>query len=228
MQAVKLIRRMVAIAANQISSHLVYCLVSLAHSKSEDRILRAYLATLCELSVLNPELFIECGGVGVIAQNALETQTPRIAESLIGTLLHLLERPHTRRVASIPLDSFAAAYCEASYHKVAEKKGGMRESNKRSSVTIMSVLKSWPGIIEFCNPHNPTGLKAIIDMLYINQAEARKAILDLIYEAVGQTKPPPTDDYAVALQVVDPADFQVSSFTAKDDETLTKRTSLVW
>lgn len=74
----------------------------------------------------------------------------------------------------------------------------------------MSILKSWAGIIEFCNPRNISGLKAIINILYLNQTDVRKAILDLLYEVIGVQPPMWTADYATALSVLDPADFQDS------------------
>lgn len=77
-----------------------------------------------------------------------------------------------------------------------------------SRIALLSVLKSFAGIIEFCNPNNTSGLKAIIDVLYLNQVEVRKAILDLLYELIGLPTPQWTDDYSIALAVVDPADFQ--------------------
>lgn len=74
----------------------------------------------------------------------------------------------------------------------------------------MSVLRSWAGTIEFCDPNKPSGLKAIVDVLYLNQLEVRKAILDLLYELLSLPQPVWTDEYSVALAVVDPADYQDS------------------
>lgn len=40
-------------------------------------------------------------------------------------------------------------------------------------LALLSVLRSWTGTIEFCNPSKPSGLKAIVDTLYLNQMEVR-------------------------------------------------------
>lgn len=69
------------------------------------------------------------------------------------------------------------------------------------------MLKSWAGTIEFCNPNKASGLKAIIDILYLNQLEVRRAILDLLYELIGLPQPVWTDEYAVALSVIDPSEY---------------------
>lgn len=62
--------------------------------------------------VLNPEMFISCGGVSAVIRNLLECQMPRITESLCGVLLFLLNNPVTRSKAGICLQSLAAPYCD--------------------------------------------------------------------------------------------------------------------
>lgn len=42
-----------------------------------------------------------------------------------------------------------------------------------SRLALLSVLRSWAGTIEFCDPNKPSGLKAIVDILYLNQLEVR-------------------------------------------------------
>lgn len=211
-QALKLVRKMLAVSPDIICPVLVRCLVALGESGVEhgDRMLRACLACLCEFGVLNPTLLIICGGVSVITRNVLECHSPRIAESLCGVLLHLLEWPHTRNIAGVRLDCLAAPYCDFTYRL------GIMDKNKDardlrftcSRLALLSVLRSWAGTIEFCDPNKPSGLKAIVDVLYLNQLEVRKAILDLLYELLGLPQPVWTDEYSVALQVVDPADYQ--------------------
>ncbi|XP_053682503.1 rapamycin-insensitive companion of mTOR [Sabethes cyaneus] len=220
-QALKLIRKQLVIAPELVSPAAVRCLVSLGESGAEDRavnvdredrMLRACLATLCEIGVLNSKLLIVCGGVSVITRNVLECHSPRIAESLCGVLLHLLEWPKTRQIAGVRLDCLAAPYCDFTYRL------GIMDKNKDardlrftcSRLALLSVLRSWAGTLEFCNPAKPSGLKAIIDILYLNQLEVRKAVLDLLYELLGLPQPVWTDEYSVAFSVVDPAEFQDS------------------
>ncbi|XP_065084940.1 rapamycin-insensitive companion of mTOR [Ochlerotatus camptorhynchus] len=220
-QALKLVRKQLMVAPEFVSPAVVRCLVSLGESGAEertvrmdreDRMLRACLATLCEFGVLNPRLLIVCGGVSVITRNVLECHSPRIAESLCGVLLHLLEWPKTRQIAGVRLDCLGAPYCDFTYRL------GIMDKNKDardlrftcSRLALLSVLRSWAGTIEFCNPAKPSGLKAIIDILYLNQLEVRKAVLDLLYELLGLPQLVWTDEYSVALSVVDPAEYQDS------------------
>lgn len=86
--------------------------------------LRACLACLCEIGVLNPTLLITCGGVNSITRNVLECHSPRIAESLCGVLLHLLEWPYTREMAGVRLDCLATPYCDFTYRP------GIMDKNK--------------------------------------------------------------------------------------------------
>ncbi|EAA04894.6 AGAP001035-PA [Anopheles gambiae str. PEST] len=207
LQALKLVRRMLVVAPEELQPALVRCLVALCE---KDRLLRCCLATLCEVGVLNPLLLIECGGVGVITRSVLECHSPRIAESLCGVLLYLLEWPQTRDIAGVRLDCFAAPYCDFTYRI------GILDRNKDardlrftcSRLALLSVLRSWAGTIEFCDPHRPSGLRAFIDILYLNQLEIRKVVLDLLYELIGLPQPVWTDEYSVAMAAVDPAEYQ--------------------
>lgn len=82
------------------------------------------------LGVVNTSLFIETGGVAAITRNLLECQTPKIAESLCGVLLFLLDKPSTRNQAAIDLHSIAAPYCDFHY------KHGLKDKDKFVSVAI--------------------------------------------------------------------------------------------
>lgn len=108
---------MLAVAPRAISPIVVRSLVALGDSVTDDgdRMLRACLAILCEFGVLHPRALIMCGGVSAITRNVLECHSPRIAESLVGVLLHLLDSPETRRMAGVRLDCLAAPYCDFTY-----------------------------------------------------------------------------------------------------------------
>lgn len=211
-QAFKLIRKILLICPKNFDVTLVRTLVSLANGVGEDkdRMLRVCLAALCELGILNSDLFISCGGVAAITRNILECQMPRIVECLCGVLLHLLDKSPTRNFAGIDLHCLAAPYCDFHYrHAWMDKNRDERELRFNCSrLALLSVLRSWPGILQFCSPANTSGLQAIVDVLYLNQLEVRKAVLDLLYELLGLPQPEWTDEYSVALNAVDPSDPQ--------------------
>lgn len=206
---------MILICPEQLSQKIVRCLTSLADTlmidgTKPDRIVRACLATLSELGVLNPTLLIISNGVSVLLRNVLECDSPKICESLVGVLLHLLEYPHIRMISGIRLDCLAAPYCDFTYRLWDKNKDARELRFKCSRLALLSVLRSFNGAVEFCNPNKPSGLKAIIDILYLNQLEVRKAILDFMYDLIGLPQTTWTDEYSVALAAVDPSDYQDS------------------
>uniref|UniRef100_A0A1Y1M3X9 Rapamycin-insensitive companion of mTOR n=1 Tax=Photinus pyralis TaxID=7054 RepID=A0A1Y1M3X9_PHOPY len=213
-QALSLMQKILLLSPVDFDMGMARSLVALANCgiEEKDRMLRACLACLCELGVLNAELFIASGGVAAITRNLLECQTPRIAESLCGVLLLLLDRPFTRNHAAVDLHCIAAPYCDFHYrHGWMDKNRDERELRFNCSrLALLSVFRSWPGILHFCSPTNSLGLKAIVDILYLNQLEVRKAVLDLLYELLGLPQPEWTDELSVALSAVDPAEPQAS------------------
>ncbi|CAH0555004.1 unnamed protein product [Brassicogethes aeneus] len=216
-EAMKLIRKILILSPLNFDSSMARSLVALANegSESKDRLLRICLATLSELGVLNSKLFISCGGVAAITRNLLECQTPKIAESLCGVLLMMLDRPETRECASVDLHTLAAPFCDFHY-KLRLKESKKYEVDERelrlncSRMALLSVLRSWSGILHFCNPRDQTGFKAVVDVLYLDQLEVRKAVLDLLYELLGLPQPEWSDELSVALGAVDPCEPQAS------------------
>lgn len=116
-QALRLVRRILALAPKQFSPALARSLISSTSNgiEEKDRVFRVFLATLCELGVLNSSLLISCGGVGVLTKAALNGgQSPAIIEAVMGVLLKFLGDPDTRN--SVSLQCLAAPYCELHSH----------------------------------------------------------------------------------------------------------------
>lgn len=42
-----------------------------------------------------------------------------------------------------------------------------------SRLVLLSVLRSWPGILHFCHPANSSGLRSLVNILYLKQLEVR-------------------------------------------------------
>ncbi|XP_034242434.1 rapamycin-insensitive companion of mTOR [Thrips palmi] len=218
-QAMRIMRRFLAISPSNFPVSLLRCLISLANGATEanDRMLRASLAVLSEICVLNPFLFIKCGGITSLVRNILDCGLPKVSESLVGCLLYLLDRPETRAAARIDLQCFAEPYCDFYFSKgTADKAKSDKEIRERdlrlysSHVALLSILRSWPGFLHFCNPSENSGLRALVDVLYLKQLEIRKAVLDLLYDLLGIPLPEWTDELSVALDAVDPSHPQDS------------------
>lgn len=205
MQALRLVRRILVLAPKHFSPTLARSLISLTNSGIEerDRAFRAFLATLCELGVLNSSLLISCGGVGALARAAMTGQSAVVVESIVGVLLRLLSNPDTR--SSVSLLCFAAPYCELHSSSIERTKEEREQRFAASKLALLSILRSYPGVIHFCRPDNNSGLKAIADILYVEQLEVRGAVLELLYELLDLPLPTWTDEPDVALAAVDPS-----------------------
>ena len=64
------------------------------------RFYRAALALLCEISVVNPLVFIEAGGVKALTYCLLDTSMSKIAEAILSSLLRLHNDPNLRYLAT--------------------------------------------------------------------------------------------------------------------------------
>ncbi|XP_041976707.1 rapamycin-insensitive companion of mTOR [Aricia agestis] len=227
-QALRVVRRIIAVvgAVDQgqsrhrsayVDQGLLRCLASVARAGSAgdgtgDRLSRPAIATLAEICVLNPDLFISCGGVTAVTRQLAECATPRMAEALCGVLLHTFNDPNSRNAARIDLTCLSSPYCDFHF-RPAGTDSSRDEREMRftcSRLALLCVLRSWPGLLHFCHPQAPGGLRALVHALYLPRLEVRKAILDLLYELVGLPQPEWTDEISVALGAVDPSDFQDS------------------
>lgn len=204
MQALRLVRRILVLAPKHFSPILARSLISLTSGgvEEKDGAFRAFLATLCELGVLNSNLLISCGGISALARAAMTGQSPAIIESVVGVLLRLLNTPDTRN--SVSLLCFAAPYCEL-HSATIDRTKEERDRFAASKLALLSILRSYSGVLHFCRPDDNSGLKAISDVLYVEQLEVRGAVLELLYELLDLPLPTWTDEPDVALAAVDPS-----------------------
>uniref|UniRef100_A0A1B6C0I0 Rapamycin-insensitive companion of mTOR domain-containing protein n=1 Tax=Clastoptera arizonana TaxID=38151 RepID=A0A1B6C0I0_9HEMI len=209
-QAVRVIRRLLILNPENFPVILVRAILSVPASVGEDRLLNACLAVLTEICILNPDLFIACGGVAVVLRNLTSVKSARMAEALIGSLLYLLNKPNTRLKARLNLDCLAAPFTDLHSVDKFRDTGQSNESRlKWPHVILLSMLRSWPGVLHFCHPEKE-GLRSIVATLYLNQFEVRKAVLDLLYELLCLAQPEWSDEMSVALEAVDPSRSQES------------------
>lgn len=115
-QALKLLRKIISISPSHnqnknckiIPKQIVTSLISIincsskaVHEKVEtkrDRLYRASIEILCELSFVTPNIVIEAGGFRALLDATLDISiiVPQLSESLIMTILHLIQfTPHS-------------------------------------------------------------------------------------------------------------------------------------
>ncbi|XP_052097251.1 rapamycin-insensitive companion of mTOR-like [Mytilus californianus] len=210
--AIKLIRKIAHVAPQKLSSSLVYPLVAIGNdgNHERDRMVRISLATICEIAFLNPELLALCGGISTIIRAALDChQYPRINESLVSTILYLLNHPRTRHLIKFntDLEQLLAPFTDCHYRFSADSSDGSTGEDKEhrfasSKMAVIAIMKSWPGILRFCRPDG-SGLQSIVGILYLPFPEIRQGILDILYDLFRLQVPEFTENFSEALLSVD-------------------------
>ncbi|KAK6640058.1 hypothetical protein RUM43_008335 [Polyplax serrata] len=207
-QAFRLSLKILNICPKYFSAAITRSLVSLANSISEnkDRMANSCLAILCQLCILNPELLLECNGQTAILRSTLEISHARINECLVGCLLFLMNKPEIRTKANIQLEYLTSIYCD--WQRKSRTKKDQSNIYSSSMLSILAALRTWTGVFYLCQPNNASGMKAIVDVLYLNQFEVRKAILELLYEIFGLGYEDWAGDVVPSLRSIDPFKYQ--------------------
>ncbi|WAR23308.1 RICTR-like protein [Mya arenaria] len=105
--AQKLVRKLVVTVASKVPRSLIHPLVAIGSdgNSERDRMVRASMACLCELTYSNPDLVAHCGGISMLLRKILDCpQYPRINESIVATILHLINYPATRHFVRFSTD----------------------------------------------------------------------------------------------------------------------------
>ncbi|CAJ1070974.1 rapamycin-insensitive companion of mTOR-like [Xyrichtys novacula] len=230
-QAVRLARKMISVNARLFPSSLTNSLIAVGNDglHERDRMVRACIAIICELSLKNPVVVAQRGGLSTILRSVTACQLIRINEALITTVLHLLNHPHTRCYvrADVELEQILAPYTDFHYRHSPES-GQIKEDRQAqftaSKMSIIASFRSWSGIINLCKSGS-SGLQSLIGLLCIPNMEVRKALLEVFYEIFHLVKPVVTADFNEALISVDPSRFQDSwrlsdGFVASEAKTI--------
>ncbi|XP_026686268.1 rapamycin-insensitive companion of mTOR-like [Diaphorina citri] len=193
--------------------------------KVNDRMARAFIAVITELCILNQDIFLDCGGVRALMHSLQVVRPGRMTESILGALLHLLNLPSTRVRACVDLQFIAASFTDLPCVETKTAWAYCSEIRAWYHVALLSLMRSWPGVLHFCHPHDPLSLKSLVATLYLNNLNVRKAVLEVLHELLGLPTPEWTDEFSVILEAVDPARFQdefklSEGFVAKEGKTI--------
>ncbi|CAI9743243.1 rapamycin-insensitive companion of mTOR [Octopus vulgaris] len=212
--AMKLIRKIIQLFPHQVPLSMLYPMVAIGRdgSSERDRLRRACLATICELAFVNAQAADRCDAISCILRNILDCyHYPRINESLVVTVLFLLNHPNTRHYIkqNTDLEQLIAPFTDCHFKFSAETNehgtGDEQETRfKASKMALLTVMRSWPGLIRMCRPTG-SGLQSLIGILYIQNNEIRQAIMDVMFDLFRLTTPKLTDSFVEALNSVDPS-----------------------
>lgn len=176
--------------------------------KCNDRMARAFIAVITELCILNQNIFLDCGGVRTLMHSLAVVRPGRMTESILGALLHLVNLPQSRESACVEFQFIAGSFTELPCVEHKTPWAYASEARAWYHVALLSLLRSWPGLLHFCHPHDSLTLKSLVDTLYLNNLNVRKAVLEVLHELIGLPQPEWTDEFSVILEAVDPARFQ--------------------
>ncbi|XP_038056476.1 rapamycin-insensitive companion of mTOR-like isoform X1 [Patiria miniata] len=214
-QALRFIRRIIAVAPSLCPISLVHTLVAIANDgmKERDRMVRPSLETLSELAIKSTEVFAAAGGLSALIMNILDTQHLRINEAIMLTVLHLLNHPHTRKYIrlNVDIEQVIAPYTDCHYRHNGDNNEQTNEEKEMrycaSRMAIVTLIRSWPGMIRLCRPE-ASGLQSLMSILCIPNEVHRKYLLQVLFDIFYIPIPEWTDDFDVALQSIDRYEMQ--------------------
>ncbi|POM80870.1 Cytosolic regulator Pianissimo [Phytophthora palmivora] len=177
-QALKVVRRVMEIDAAQMPTGLVCSLTAIAGHK-DDNMRRVCLETLRELALLNVEVVAEANGTKILVDAILEPSFQDLADSLLMTLLLILNEPSTRKFIEPFVDSqvLLAPFTDTDLPAGNER----RQRWMASRNAIVTMMRSWTGMVVLTS--NPQGLQSLIQLLVRPVGEdVQKAVLSTICE----------------------------------------------
>ncbi|VVC26551.1 Hypothetical protein CINCED_3A000587 [Cinara cedri] len=180
-----------------------------SHGPTKDQLHRACVATLCELCLLNPQAFVIGCGMKALRHNLITSELPlRMAECVLGTLLWMLNNPDTRKLVSFDFGQLASTFTDFNPNTKSNEKKCLAET---AHGTLVSLLRSWIGVLYFCDPSNDrsiSGLSSIVQALHVQNSSTRIAIINLLREILGFCPADWIDDVDTAIESINPYKYQ--------------------
>eukprot|EP01083_Nonionella_stella_P016720 46699_1 len=151
MQSLKWIRHLMDHFARAIPKCCIMSLIAIAQN-GKDEFRRICLDSLRELCITNPFIINKCNGFKVLIDSILNPQLNDISNSLVLTILYILDHPETRKYLRPNLDiqRLLAPFVHVNPYKTdALTKDETAEREARRDIarkTLMTMLKSITGI----------------------------------------------------------------------------------
>jgi rapamycin-insensitive companion of mTOR len=150
--------------------------VAISGSK-EDTFRRVCLDTLREMAVLNIAAVAQCNGIKTLFDAVLDPACEDVAESLVLTLMFLLNEAPKRRFVRPALDLYTLMATFTETDIVGELDRHKRWAASRKAIVTM--LRSWTGILLLTS--DTFGIRALIDLLrQEHDFEIQKMVLDTL------------------------------------------------
>lgn len=177
-QALQLVRKFIDTpkGVKLIPQSIVYVLISIIE-QMEDKLRPLSMETLNELAIRNVKLVAYCGGIKKIFY-AMTEGPMYLTEMNMLTVIYLLDSEKTRNYIKPEVDleiiisAFSDSYLRSSHSE---------EQLKLSSMAVLALFKSWTGMTYLCF-QDKRAIKIIIETLRISKSEARKSLLQMIFD----------------------------------------------
>lgn len=249
-QALRLVRKFLSISPHLFPSAFTRSLVAIAQDGQveHDTLTRACWALLAELSIMSPISSTKdtqnCAFNAIMDAALAGNQPHGMCESLISTLLYMLNWPKYRCLikGDLDLQIFVAPFTDSHYTAPVSKDPSKNQrllnqtakfdldpydqrENKftASKITLISILRSWQGLIYLCQPQSSecnlvsnSCLKSLMNMLYLPYNDVRKRLIDLIFELLYLPLPESTTDFESGLKFLEKHQLSKDSWKIHD------------
>lgn len=246
-QALRLVRKFLSIAPDLFPSAFTRSLIAIAQDGQveHDTLTRACWALLAELSIMSPVSSTKdtqnCAFNAIMDAALAGNQSHGMCESLISTLLYMLNWPRYRCLihGDLDLQTFVAPFTDSHYTAPVSKDQKQRinqtakfdvesfeqRENKflAAKITLISILRSWQGLIYLCEPQSSecnlvsnSCLKSLVNMLYLPYNDVRRRLIDLIFELLYLPLPDSSSDFESGLKFLEKHQLSKDSWKIHD------------
>jgi rapamycin-insensitive companion of mTOR len=192
-EAIKFIRRWIVVDAASFPKLLANSLVALAEG-GEEQIKKAAIETLRKLTVRNPEVAADCGGMKILFEAIIDPNFEDSFESITYSLLLLLNNPKSRAKLGRHLD-FASVFAVFTNKQIPTSSKSESKSSKsgndraylksfdsklsQAKKIIIILLMDWKGLIYLANEKY-----ALKSLFHVLKQDIKPAIKSAIFEII--------------------------------------------
>lgn len=183
MQALKCIKKWIEMQPLGLPTTIISSIVAVA-SDPDDNFRRVCLESLRILALHNPIWVSECRGITTLFDSLLEPSLQDVADSILLSLLFIMEDPKNKRYIRInlELESVLAPYTEDNYCEAQDKKKKWECCHQ----VLLLCMRNWISFLILSNTKSNSGLKSLIDLLTLPSSnELKTEILNLFSDILG-------------------------------------------
>ncbi len=186
--ALKLISYWVETHPQSVPRAFFQSLVAIASHSPEDQLKKPVIEILRLGAVYCTELCAAAGGLNVLVESLIDPGCPEIAESIVMTLIYLINEPKTRAClhAGTDFGYILSIFTDVTGNVTEMKKDpqvSLEQQLMQARKAIVALLKTWNGLIYLTSDTN--GLRSLVQAL--NQpvsALVKRAIFDIFADVL--------------------------------------------